>query len=409
MDSHRDDRIDAAPLETQLAFLDTLLETSGRPSWAIVYETIGIGIIPSGLSDVCSRYYSDHLGPVPELTDADPNTPGFQVDLYDGVNHVEVQVYPTGYCTPATRYSLAITRAEGSVSVIRPNRPPTGSVAIRGKAGGYWAPQVRAFRPVVGRTMYVDVSHLHDRDGLDNDHLDNGTFSYQWFADDVEIAGATSFTHPVAATDLGKTFKVRVSFTDDRGTEETVTSIATEVARLPNSVPTGRPIIRGTAEVGQTLRADVSGISDANGLTNATFSYLWISVSGPTTDSDEYTLVSGDVGRWYTRVKVTYTDDAGYEETLYSEDLGVVVAPRPNSPATGEPAITGTAQVGETLTADTAGISDADGLANVSYSYQWVASDGTSDTDIHGATDSTYVLVAANEGKTIKVKPTRRR
>ena len=29
------------------------------------------------------------------------------------------------------------------------------------------------------------------------------------------------------------------------------------------------------------------------------------------------------------------------------------------------------AQVGETLTADTTGIADADGLTNVSYSYQW--------------------------------------
>ena len=33
-----------------------------------------------------------------------------------------------------------------------------------------------------------------------------------------------------------------------------------------------------------------------------------------------------------------------------------------NSPATGGPAITGTVRVGETLTADTSGISDSDGL-----------------------------------------------
>ena len=67
-----------------------------------------------------------------------------------------------------------------------------------------------------------------------------------------------------------------MSFTDDRGTEETVTSSATEVVRLPNSDPIGKPIIVGTAEVGQTLSADVSSISDTNGLTNATFSNRWI-------------------------------------------------------------------------------------------------------------------------------------
>ena len=76
----------------------------------------------------------------------------------------------------------------------------------------------------------------------------------------------------------------------------------------------------------------------------------------------------------------------------------------PNSPATGQPSISGTAQVGETLTASTSGISDADGLTNATFSYQWVSNDGSSDTDISGATSSTYTLVAADEGKTIKVK-----
>ena len=61
-------------------------------------------------------------------------------------------------------------------------------------------------------------------------------------------------------------------------------------------------------------------------------------------------------------------------------------------------------QVGETLTADTSGISDADGLTGVSYSYQWVRSNGTTDTDITGAMGTTYTLVAANEGTSVKVR-----
>ena len=60
--------------------------------------------------------------------------------------------------------------------------------------------------------------------------------------------------------------------------------------------------------------------------------------------------------------------------------------------------------MGQTLTVDTSGIADADGLTNVSYSYQWMRNDGSSDTDITGATGSTYILVAADKGKTIKVK-----
>ena len=40
------------------------------------------------------------------------------------------------------------------------------------------------------------------------------------------------------------------------------------------------------------------------------------------------------------------------------------------------------------------------------FSYQWVANDGGTDTDISGETDATYTLVADDEGKTIKVKVT---
>ena len=75
-----------------------------------------------------------------------------------------------------------------------------------------------------------------------------------------------------------------------------------------------------------------------------------------------------------------------------------------NSPATGRPTIGGTVQVGEMLTASTSGIADDEGLTNVSYSYQWIRSDGSTDTDIQDATGSTHTLVDADEGKAIKVK-----
>ncbi len=73
-----------------------------------------------------------------------------------------------------------------------------------------------------------------------------------------------------------------------------------------------------------------------------------------------------------------------------------------NSPATGAPTISGTAQVGQTLTAITSDISDADGLIRVSYSNQWLADD----TAIDGATSSTYTLQASDNGKVIKVRVT---
>ncbi len=74
--------------------------------------------------------------------------------------------------------------------------------------------------------------------------------------------------------------------------------------------------------------------------------------------------------------------------------------PVENTPATGLPTIIGTAQVGETLTANTPGIADADGLSSVQYEYQWLADDA----EIAGATGSTYTLTDSEEIKTVKVQ-----
>ena len=92
------------------------------------------------------------------------------------------------------------------------------------------------------------------------------------------------------------------------------------------------------------------------------------------------------------------TDDSASANTMTIDVTAV------NDPATGAPTITGTAKVGQTLTASTTGIMDVDGLTSVTYTYVWIRVDGSDEDDITGATSSTYTLVADDEGKTIKVK-----
>ena len=75
-------------------------------------------------------------------------------------------------------------------------------------------------------------------------------------------------------------------------------------------------------------------------------------------------------------------------------------APAPNTPATGAPTISGTPQVGEALSASTSGISDADGLDDASFGYQWIRAG----VDIGGATGGTYTPVPADEGERLKVR-----
>ncbi len=50
---------------------------------------------------------------------------------------------------------------------------------------------------------------------------------YQWLADDTEIDGATSSTYTVQTSDNSKVIKVRVTFTDDEGGDESLTSAGT--------------------------------------------------------------------------------------------------------------------------------------------------------------------------------------
>ena len=76
-----------------------------------------------------------------------------------------------------------------------------------------------------------------------------------------------------------------------------------------------------------------------------------------------------------------------------------------NTAPTGVPTITGTAQVDQTLTAITTGIMDANGLTSPGYTYQWIRVNG-SDVNISGENSSTYTLLDADLGKTIKVQVT---
>ena len=268
-----------------------------------------------------------------------------------------------------------------------PNSPATGAPTIGGTAQ-------------VGETLTANTSEVADADGIGSIQYD-----YQWLAGDSDIAGATGSTYTLADTDEGKAIKVRVSFTDDVGNDESLTSAATDaVAAAPqtNSPATGVPDISGTAQVGETLAADTSGIADEDGLSNVQYEYQWLAddadISGATNAT--YTLADADEGKTI-KVEVTFTDDADNEEALTSEATdAVAAAPQTNSPATGAPTITGTVQVGETLTADTSGIADADGLSSVQYDYQWLAGD----SDIAGATGSTYTLADTDEGKAIKVR-----
>ena len=106
-------------------------------------------------------------------------------------------------------------------------------------------------------------------------------------------------------------------------------------------------------------------------------------------------------------MKVTASDDDG---ASVSDAFVITVSAAANNPATGKPGIDGTPQVGQTLTTTAGNMADDDNLPATTfpegYSFQWVQVDGPTETEISGATSQTYVPVAGDVGRTLKVKVT---
>ena len=242
----------------------------------------------------------------------------------------------------------------------------------------------------VGETLTANTSDIADPNGLDN-----ASFAYQWMARGSDIDGADGLSLTLTREEVGRTIRVRVSFTDDAGNRESVTSEPTAaVAARPNNRATGAPTISGTAQVGETVTADASGVADADGLSGAIFAYQWIAddaeIAGATGFS--YTLTPDERGRAIA-VRVSFTDDAGNRESVTSEPTAAVAA-RPNNRATGAPFISGMVRVDHVLRAHTSGIVDADGLESASFAYQWISGG----SDIDGANGPSFTLTRNDGG-----------
>jgi len=185
-----------------------------------------------------------------------------------------------------------------TIDVVPVNDAPAGLPSITGTA-------------MEDQTLTADTSAISDADGL-------GSFSYQWLRDGSVIAGATSGTYTLSDADVGARIRVQVGYTDGQGTAEgPLISAQTAAVGNVNDAPAGSPTINGTAAENQTLTADTTAISDADGL--GSFSYQWsrdgVVIAGAT--SSTYTLSAADVGSQI-RVQVSYTDGHGAHEALVS-------------------------------------------------------------------------------------------
>jgi hypothetical protein len=204
--------------------------------------------------------------------------------------------------TDGDGYAEQVTSAQ-TATIANVNDAPTGNVTINGN-------------PTEGNTLTANTTTLADGDGLD-------TFSYVWLRGGNAIPGATSSSYQLVQADVGFAISVRVSYTDDHGTPEQVTSAATAAVANDNSEPTGNVTIQGTVAVGQQLTAHADGVDDDDGL--GPFSYQWLrggkAIDGAT--GDTYTIVQADAGSALS-VRVSYTDGEGTLESLTSDPTTAV-------------------------------------------------------------------------------------
>ena len=230
----------------------------------------------------------------------------------------------------------------------------------------------------------------------------------------------------MAAADEGKTVKVRVTFTDDGETEETLTSEATAAVLLPltasfEDVPESHDgstaftvELRFSEEVELSYRTlqgtgmEVTGgkVTSASRLEQGS-NIGWEIVVEP--ETQETVAVALPADRACGTAGAICTDDG--KRLSGRVEFRVAGPATVNSAPTGAPAIEGTARVGETLTASADGIADADGLTGAVFSWQWLAVDASaenasSETAIEGATEASYTLTEADAGKAVKVRVT---
>lgn len=207
------------------------------------------------------------------------------------------------------------------------------------------------------------------------------TYTRQWQRGTVNIVGATAATYTATVDDASFALRCVVTATNAAGNAVANSNATAQITRAP--VNTVAPVVSGNATVGQALTTTAGTWA---GFPPPTFTYQWQrgTTNIPGATGATYTLVAADAGQAI-RCVVTGTN-SGAAVPANSNATAAVTMPPTNSAV---PMISGSAQVGQTLTANNGVWS---GSPAPSFARQWQTSpDGTTGwTNIAGATASTY-------------------
>lgn len=238
--------------------------------------------------------------------------------------------------------------------------------------------------PKVGRTLSATPGTWSPSTGL--------THTFQWLVDGTEVPGATTDNFTLRPEDIDGVVTVRVTTSKDLHSAGTATSEPTAAVALGTLTSTAAPVITGSPVVGTTLQLDPGTWSPGDVDVEIEWYVAGLLVEGVTGTS--YSPVEADVDKAVS-VTVRATRD-GYEPaSRTSANIGPVTLPLLSM--TAAPTVTGTPQVGSTLTATPGTWLPADGL---SFTYTWSAGAST----VAEGPEPTYSPTAQDVGKPITVR-----
>jgi hypothetical protein len=233
----------------------------------------------------------------------------------------------------------------------------------------------KGFDAVENDELVIDTASIGDGDGM-------GSIQIQWqISDDGEVwlslPGAIRPSFVPRDSEVGRYLRVQISYVDGQGNPEMLISPMSEAVMNVNDKPMGMPIINGDAKEDSQLSADLSRISDEDGL--GEMSIIWQRSTErqnwenfPDQFGSILQLKQSDVGFNYRSV-VSYIDGFGTRETLVSEPSGIIV--NVDNPLEGEVTIRGQATEGAELIANTSSLTDYDGISSLALFWE-ASSDG---------------------------------
>jgi len=251
--------------------------------------------------------------------------------------------------------------------------------------------------------LIVDATAIMDDDGM-------GEVSVQWqmLSNDggwMNLTGATQQSFTPRQIHVGHRLRVVITYVDGQGNLETLISPSSTKVKNVNDKPSGAPILLGNALEEDALVVDTSTISDEDGI--GSYEVIWQRSSTrtewqtfPNATSEVLRLGQSHVGFSY-RAVITYLDNQGTREILISNPSETVA--NVDDPVEGEVMIVGKPLEGSMLSVTTSGVSDEDGIASLSVS--WEASrDGRNWRAIDGSNYNQISLNQAHVGFQIRAK-----